>query len=51
VVIGGVCLSGGHHGTVALIGEDGQGDQGHDAYSVYRKQRQLTCNVPYILHM
>lgn len=32
-VIGRVCLSGGHHGAVALVGQHGQGDQGHDAYS------------------
>lgn len=35
-VIGWVCLSGGHHGAVALIGQDSQGDQGHDAYKVER---------------
>lgn len=33
-VVGGICLSGGHHSAVALIGEDSQGDQGNDAYSV-----------------
>lgn len=32
-VVGGVCLSGCHYGAVALIGEDCQGDQGHDACS------------------
>lgn len=32
-VVGGVCLSGGHHGAVALIGEDSQGDEGHNACS------------------
>lgn len=35
-VVGGVRLSGGHHGAVTLVGEDGQGDQGHDAYMVDR---------------
>ncbi|TNN81449.1 hypothetical protein EYF80_008221 [Liparis tanakae] len=36
LVVGGVRLSGRHHGAVALIGEDGQGDQGDDAYRVDR---------------
>lgn len=30
-VVGGVGLGGGHHGAVALVGEDGEGDEGHDA--------------------
>lgn len=35
-VIGWVCLSRGHHGAVALVGQDSQGDQGHDSYKVER---------------
>lgn len=30
-IVGGVRLCRAHHGAVALIGEDSQGDQGHDA--------------------
>lgn len=32
-VVGGVRLSGDHHGAVALIGEDSQGNEGHDTCS------------------
>lgn len=35
-VVGGVCLGGGHHGAVALVGEHSQGDQGHNAYRIDR---------------
>lgn len=40
-VVGRVRLSGGHHGAVALIGEDSQGDQGHDACRVERAQTYI----------
>lgn len=40
-VVGGVCLSGGHHGAVALVGENSQGDQRNDAYRVKRALRLL----------
>lgn len=32
-VVGGVRLGRGHHGAVALIGEDSKGDEGHNACS------------------
>lgn len=34
-VVGGIRLGGGHHGAVALIGEDSEGDEGHDACSTH----------------
>lgn len=50
-VVGGVCLSGGHHGAVALIGENSQGDQGNDAYRVKRTQRFLSTCVIHTLQI
>lgn len=40
-VVGGVRLSGGHHGAVALIGEDSKGDEGYNACS--KVDRTHTC--------
>ncbi len=47
-VVGRVGLGGGHHGAVALIGKDSQGDQGHDAYKVDRAHTYMvtiTCSI------
>lgn len=38
-VVGGVGLGWAHHGAVALVGEHGQGDEGHDAWK--REHRHL----------
>lgn len=41
-VVRSVSLGRGHHGAVALIGEDGQGDQRHDAWGVERTNTYYT---------